>query len=130
MAVARNNVYVSPSVDIKTKAELDSTTIESGLYVCKEEVTIKGVTSSEWTVTCLSTNIKDSLHCCTQIWTSVNLNKTPKLFSRTSSLGETTYSDFVSYASVNSDYPVEFVVGTAEPTPEDGVYKIFIDISG
>lgn len=126
MAVARNNIFVAPSVDIRSKEELDSTTIESGLYICKEEITIKGVTSSEWAVTCLSSNIKDGLHCFTQLWTSVN-SSTPKVFSRTSSLGENTYSNFVSYASVDSDYPLEFIVGDTEPTAEEGIYKIFIN---
>lgn len=128
MAVTRGDLFVSPSVDIRTKAELDSTSIESGLYICKESVTIKNLTSNRWTVTCLSTNTKNGLHCLTQIWTNVDSN-TPRIFTRTSSLNSNTYSAFTSYANIDSEYPVDIVVGTSEPSPTQGVYKIFLDIS-
>lgn len=128
MAVTRGDLFVSPSVDIRTKAELDSTSIESGLYICKESVTIKNLTSNRWTVTCLSTNTKNGLHCLTQIWTNVDSN-TPRIFTRTSPLNSNTYSEFTSYANIDSEYPVDIVVGTSEPSPTQGVYKIFLDIS-
>lgn len=128
MAVTRGDLFVSPSVDIRTKAELDSTSIESGLYICKESVTIKNLTSNRWSVTCLSTNAKNGLHCLTQIWTNVDSN-TPRIFTRTSPLNSNTYSEFTSYANIDSDYPIDIVIGTTEPSPETGVYKIFLDIS-
>lgn len=148
MAVAQGKYIVSPSSDIKTKAELDSIKIESGLYYCTESVTINaenelgssiGVTSSRWTVICISNEQADKLACFTQIWID---SSTPRsmMFIRYANSSLNAFTDFSML--VTSDYlrenavlnthtePVHIVVSDTQPTAETGITKIWIDTSG
>ena len=146
MAVSRGATYVSPSVDIKTKAELDSTKIESGLYYCTEEITITATDalgsnvseiSSRWTVICISTEYANSLKCYTQLW--INSSTKPNhVFMRTLE-SDTTYSDFS--LLITTDYlknsgvlngstqPVELFVQSMSPGVKEGTTRIWIEHS-
>lgn len=146
MAVSRGDVYVSPSVDIKTKAELDSTKIESGLYYCTEEITITATDalgssiseiSSRWTVICISTEYANSLNCYTQIW--INSSTKPNhVFIRTLE-SDSSYSDFS--LLVTADYlknsgvlnggtqPIELFVQSMSPGVKEGTTRIWIEHS-
>ena len=91
MAVSKGAVYVSPSMDIKTKDELNNVKIESGLYYCNDEITITALDalgsevseiSNRWTVICISNEYANILKCYTQIW--INSSTKPNhVFIRT-----------------------------------------------
>lgn len=130
MAIAKKNVFVAPSVDKKLLSELNSTTIEAGIYHCSEQLTICGVTSNKWTVLVFSNETKDGLECYSQIWTTVLANsKKPRLFLRTSEEGSTSYSSFTSFVNCGTNTPIELYVGGSQPAAEAGITKVYIDLS-
>lgn len=98
MAVAKNNILIAPSTDKRTLEQLDSVGIESGFYYVKEFRTINSVTANIWTVICISSEVKNSLHCFTQIWIpgttgSDNLTSN-RVFVRTSAEDSSSYTPF------------------------------------
>ena len=148
MAVAQGKVIIAPSSDVKTKAQLDSVNIESGLYYCSDSVTLTAsnernanvsVTSDRWTVTCISTEHADSLACLTQIWID-SANPQSKMFIRYANAAKSAYTAFDMI--ITSDYlktnavlnthsePVQVVVSNTQPTAESGITKLWIDTSG
>lgn len=129
MAIAKKDIFVAPSVDMKFKDELDSVQIESGIFHCNEEITIGSITSSKWTVICMSNETKDGLQCYSQIWSTVLSNTSrPRLFLRTAAPGQTTYSAFSSFINCPTDEAVDVYIGGTAPEAENGVTKIFIDL--
>lgn len=129
MAIARGDIFLAASSDKKMLSELNSTKIESGIYTCSESYTIGSLTSDKWTVICLSNETKENLHCYAQIWISVKTNSTlPRMFTRTSAQGQTTYSNFQSYINCPTDEVVDLYIGGTQPQGETGVTKIFLDI--
>lgn len=131
MAVAQGNIILAPSSDKKTKAELDSTSIESGLYYCTESVSICGYTNNRWAVTCISNELRGSLHCFAQIWMpypsgSAQLAR-PYMFIRTSADGSTGYSGFS--AMIPSNLNFEMYIQSTKPPVEPGKTKVWIDTS-
>lgn len=129
MAIAKGGVILAPSNDIRTKAELDSVTVEAGIFHVSEEVTINGVTSSKWTVLCFSNELQQSIQCYSQLWISVQQNLKPRLFIRTAIQGANDYSDFTSFVNCGTSSPVELYVGGTEPVAESGVTKLYIDLN-
>lgn len=130
MAIARQGVFVAPSVDKKLLSELNSTQIEAGIYHCNEQFAIGSVVSDKWTVLVFSNETKDGLECLSQLWTTVLPNTDiPRMFLRTSAPGETTYSEFNSFINCHTDQAVDLYIGGEEPTAEDGITKIYIDLN-
>lgn len=105
MAIARREVLISPSIDKRLLAELDSTKLEAGIYYTDQEFTIDKVTSSQWSVICTSNEIQTSIHCFSQIWIAPAqyidgvLSQAQATFIRTAALGAETYSDFTPVGS-------------------------------
>lgn len=148
MAIANKGAIISPSNDIKTKEELNSIRIPSGLYYCTEDCTIVytkadgknySLQSDLWAVTCLSDKNLNNLKCYMQIWVCVAC-QTNDMFIRTltkDGLGFTDFSKVVNtemlreQAVVNThSEPVHVVVSNTQPTAESGITKIWIDTSG
>lgn len=148
MAVAQGKYFVAPSLDVKTKAELNSVSLEAGLYYCTESITVsatneqgssESVTSSRWTVTCISTEDASSVKCLTQIWID-SASPRDKIFLRYANSDMSEYTDFSML--VTTDYlknnvvlnthsePVHVVVSNSQPSAETGITKIWIDTSG
>lgn len=148
MAVSNGSIFVSPSYDKKTKAQLDNIKIESGLYYCSDSYTVSAVnefddgvavTSSRWTVICISTEKATDLTCLTQIWID---SSTPQseMFIRYANSDKTGYTDFTML--ITTDYlktnavlnthsePVHVIVSNTQPEAETGITKIWIDTSG
>lgn len=129
MAVIKQTTLISPSADYRTKNELDSLELESGMYYCNESVTIGSVTSSLWTVFCVSNYDMRTLHCFTQIWIpsatgGTNLSD-QHIFVRTSALESATYSSFTEFTGGNSG--PELVVSSTQPSLSgSGETKIWI----
>lgn len=137
MAVTQGAKLVAPSIDVKTKAELNSLSLEAGLYICKESVTILGTTSSNWSVVTVSNESLSSLKCYTQIWIP-QTNTTPEhIFMRTSN--GTSYSSFTELATeayikkntiINANtQQTKLVVSNTQPATETGKTIIWIDTS-
>lgn len=117
MAVVKKRTLISPSVDSRAKSDLDVVGLEAGLYVCDTALTINSVTSSLWTVICLSNSDMGELHCYSQIWIpsvngSSNLSK-QSMFIRTSAYGSNTYSNFTEFVSASSS--VDITVSSSQP---------------
>lgn len=142
MALAKEGVFVTPSTDVRTLIELDSTELEAGLYYCNSSKTITAggieVTSDTWTVMCISTINKSSMHCYMQLWVPVGTNISASdatVFVRYSATGSTTYSAFQaltnnSHAVQNaSGGDVRIVVSNTQPAAITGVTQIWIDTS-
>ena len=100
MGLAKKNIMIAPSTDKRTLAQLESVNIESGFYYVKEEKTINGTTSDRWTVICISSEERESMHCYTQIWiqgaTGTTQIGTNKMFIRTSAEDSSAWSTFTS----------------------------------
>lgn len=130
MAVIKQRTLISPSVDYRSKSDLDKIDVEAGLYVCDTALTINSVTSSLWTVICLSTSDMGELHCYTQIWIpttngSTNLSK-QSMFVRSSAYDATTYSGFTEFVSAASS--VDITVSSSQPaTSGTNQTKIWIE---
>lgn len=146
MAVSRGTFYVSPSMDIKTKDELNNVKIESGLYYCTDEITLTALnalgtevseTSSRWTILCLSNELADKLKCYTQIWINSSV-KPVNMFIRTLK-DDTSYSDFsllITSDSLKSmgilngnSTPIEFYVQENTPGVKEGTTRVWINTS-
>lgn len=117
MAVIKETTLISPSSDFRSKAALDTVNIESGLYYCNTAVTINSVTSSLWTVICISNYDMRTLHCYTQIWIpsltgSTNPTK-QSMFVRTSASNATTYGNFTEF--ISSQDSVDITVSSTQP---------------
>lgn len=117
MAVIKQRTLISPSADLRSLVDLGSTSIESGIYYCTDSATIKSVTSSLWTVICVSNEDMGEVHCYSQIWIpssngSSNLGK-QSLYLRTSAAGSSTYSEWTEF--VSSSTPVSIEVATSQP---------------
>lgn len=139
MAVIREDVIVSPSVDTMSDLELSSTVIEPGIYTLNASKTILGQTSTRWTVICLANNDALSPECYTQLWIPAQSNLSgadQKIYIRTiDSLG-TGYGSFTAVGSGTSNavenessYPAELYIQGIAPTTEVGKNKIWIDTS-
>lgn len=137
MAVTHGATLVAPSIDTKTKAELNDIALEAGLYVCKESVTIMDTTSSNWSVVAISNENALSLKCFTQIWIP-QTNTTPEvMFMRTSN--GTSYSPFTPIATEaylkknailnGNSQQTKVVVSNTRPTPQAGMNIVWIDTS-
>lgn len=139
MAVIRDDIIVSPSVDTVSDSELSSTTIEPGIYTLNDSKTILGQTSTRWTVICLANNDAASPLCYTQLWIPAENNLSgadQKIYIRTIDTAGTGFGTFtavgsgVSNAVENeSSYPTEIYIQSVAPTTEVGVNKIWIDTS-
>ena len=132
MAVIKDSTFAAPSTDKRSLTELDSVVIESGVYFCEESRTILNTTSDRWTVSCISTNTKDTLHCFTQIWIPGHTNteqKNRRLFIRTAGATDPTYSTFSTFITSPTDSVVELYVGGTQPPVEAGITKIWFDLS-
>lgn len=150
MAVTHGSVYVAPSVDIKTKAELDSISIDSGIYYSLDEISIVSALnvsgdafthkSSKWTVLCMSTQDATKVKCYTQIW--IDSSSTPvQIFIRTLNANETAYNRFTKLSTADSlrnaeavinkvgSIPVELYAQSSSPGTKSGVTRIWIDTS-
>lgn len=129
MAIIKRTTLISPSADTRTLSELNVIDIESGVYYCNEGCTINGVTSSLWTVVCISNNDMQNLHCYTQIWIPSTTGSTSRasqvMFVRTSSTESTGYSSFSSTVVAGSNVKLE--VSSSQPTlSENGETKLWI----
>lgn len=139
MAVIRDNVIVSPSVDTITETELNNPVIEPGIYTLNSSKTIEGQTSSRWTVICLANNDATSPTCYTQLWIPAqnNLSGTDqKIYIRTINSAGTGYGAFTVVGSETtnaventSGNPTEICIQSVAPTAESGKNKIWIDTS-
>lgn len=139
MAVIRDDIIVSPSVDIMSAVDLDSTTLEPGMYVLNASKTILGQTSTRWTVICLSNNDGTSPECYTQLWIPAqnNLSGTDQaIYIRTIDTAGTGYGTFTAVGSSVSNAvenasgnPTEIYIQSVAPTAEAGKNKIWIDTS-
>lgn len=132
MAVAKGGLYVAPSYDTRSKTQLDSVVLESGLYQCSDSVTIDGITDTAWTVIAISNETQADIHCYSQIW--ISPSHPEKIFIRTSASGNTysaykTYLDSANVAQNKTSTPVEIYVQTTQPTVESGKTKIWINPS-
>lgn len=147
MALAQGGVFVTPSNDIKTKDELNSVKIPSGLYHCTESVTVnyldefgasKTLTSNLWTVICLSNISASILQCYTQIWicTACQTNDMFVRTLKTDGSGYTTFSKLVDIAYLRDNAvintlstPVELYVQSSSPGTKSGRTRVWIDTS-
>lgn len=136
MAVIRDDVIVSPSVDIITLTEANSVTLEPGIYTINESVTINGLTNTRWTVICIGNNVGSAPVCYTQLWMPSAAGETTNtIYMRTINSAGTGYSNFKTLtnsdnAVVNqTSYPTEIYVQTTQPTAVAGKNIIWIDTS-
>ena len=135
MAVIRNDVIVAPSVDTITLTEVDSVTIEPGIYKIDEARTINGYTSSNWNVICLSTNSGTNPICYTQIWIPAVPAEPITMYIRSRNGQGTGYTNYTTMSNQSSavtnetSYPAEIYIQTAQPTPAAGKNIIWIDNS-
>ena len=139
MAVIRNSVIVSPSVDTMTSAELDSITIEPGTYLLNSSKTIGDTTSSKWAIQCISDNDATSPTCYVQLWTPAENGLTDAdhiIYVRTLNAAGTAWGNFssISGGSNNaveneSSYPTSIYIQSQAPTPVSGTNIIWIDNS-
>lgn len=142
MAVTQGNIFVAPSTDIKTEAELNSTKLESGLFYCNKSKTITAgsvsVTSDMWAVTCISNEDASTLHCFMQMWVPVQSSVGTKVtaFIRYSANGSTSYGAF--RALLNDTQAIQnpaggdvrVVMSNTQPAAIANVTQIWIDTSG
>lgn len=138
MAVIRDNVIVAPSVDTMTELELNSTTIEPGIYTLATSKTINGQTSSRWTVICLASNSGSAPVCYSQIWIPAENNTATtasRMYVRVLDTAGTGYNGFATMVNDNdainnkTSYPTEIYIQNAQPTPVQGKNIIWIDTS-
>ena len=138
MAVIRNDVIVSPSVDTLTDNELASTTLEPGIYTLATSKTIDGQTSSRWTVIALASNSGSAPVCYTQLWLPAQNNISDgdqNIYMRTINTAGTGYGNFTKFTNTTSgivnqtSYPTELYIQSAQPTAVQGKNIIWIDNS-
>ena len=136
MSVIRDNVIVAPGVDTVTEAELNTTTIEPGIYTLASSKTINGQTSSRWTVICLANNSGSTPVCYTQIWVPSQNGQTGiRIYIRTINSAGNGYSAFATMTNstdaVNNktSYPTEIYIQSTQPTAVAGKNIIWIDTS-
>lgn len=144
MAVIKNDTIVSPSVNtITTVSDLDSTTLEPGIYILSVAKTINGFNSSRWTVICLANELASDPVCYSQIWVPAAITGTTpenqNIYVRTIAAGGSGYGAFSTL--VNADYlannacinksalPVELYVQPTQPPVAQGKNIVWIDTS-
>lgn len=139
MALFKEDYMVSPSGDIRLQSDLDNTELESGLYYCVDTVTISAasvsITASLWTVICISSETRTSLHCYTQIWIPADSSVTNQAaFIRTSESGST-WSNWSVLLSNSRGVQngtagdVRLVISNTQPAAISGVTQVWIDTS-
>lgn len=138
MSVIRDNVIVAPGVDTVTEAELNTTTIEPGIYTLAANKTINGQASSRWTVICLANNSGSTPVCYSQIWIPSQNNvaqKASRIYVRVINSAGTGYNGFATMVNdsdaVNNktSYPTEIYIQSTQPTAVAGKNIIWIDTS-
>lgn len=148
MAVARGQVIIAPSTDVRTKDELNNIQIESGLFYCTESVTVQAIsetgsldvshTDTKWAVTCISTETQNNVHCLMQLWIPCS-GRPEYTFIRTSTLDSEEYSDFSVLATAdylkthaittNQSTPTKLMIQETQPAIESGKTIIWVDTS-
>lgn len=138
MALFKEDIQVAPSVDIATLTQLDSTSIESGIYYCTQQKTITAgaitIQSSKWSVICISSESRTSIHCYAQLWIPSETTTNPTAFIRYSASGNT-WSDFSALLSNklgvqnSSADDIRLVVSNTQPSAISGVTQVWIDTS-
>lgn len=138
MAIIRDDVIVSPSVDILTDTELSSTTLEPGIYTLNASKTIEGQTSSRWTIICIGNNVGSEPVCYTQLWLPAQNNISgidQNIYVRTINTAGTGYGAFTKFVSTNTgivnktSYPTEIYIQSTAPSVASGKNIIWIDTS-
>lgn len=147
MAIAHSGVFVAPSIDVKSKNELNSIKIPAGLYYCKDSCEITyldefdtnlSLKSDFWTVICISDKEAASTKCYTQIWICTAC-QTNDMFVRTLNTAGTGFTKFsklvdIAYLKNNAvintlSTPVELYVQSSSPGTKSGRTRIWIDTS-
>lgn len=144
MAVTKLNTFVAPSMDVRSKDDLDSIQIESGMYYCSESITLNTtdidgetiqVTSSNWSILCISNEDATNLICRTQFWID---NVSNKVLVRTIKPTMDAYNNFrlLVYADELQEHvinkatnPTEIYIQATSPGVQSGVNRIWINDS-
>ena len=140
MAVIRNQVIVSPSVDTLTEAELNSLTIEPGTYLLTASKTIGDITSNRWAVQCLADNNALDPKCYVQLWMPASnglADADHVIYVRTLNSAGTAWGNFSSISGGGSgnavenaaSLPTSIYIQSQAPTPVAGTNIIWIDNS-
>ena len=143
MALIKNGAIVSPTVDTLPVADMESVTLEPGLYYVTGSKTIDSQTESIWNVTCIGTITASNPVCYMQVWvpasssglTQANQN----MYVRTINSAGTGYGSFTTF--VNKEYlntngainktgnPLEIYAQNTQPSATAGKTIIWIDTS-
>ena len=138
MAVIRDEIIVSPAVDIVTDAELANPVIEPGIYTLNTSKTILGQMSARWTVICLGNNNAKTPTCYSQLWLPAENNladANQNIYMRTINTAGTAFGSFTKFMNngngiINeSSLPTELYIQNSQPTPTAGKNIIWIDTS-
>lgn len=138
MALFKENYLIAPSADVRTQAELNSTEIEAGLYYCTNTITLTAgavsITADKWSVICISSEVRTSLHCYAQLWLPSDNTPNPTVFIRYSSGGSTwgawnvLMSDKLGVQNGTAG-DVRLVISNTQPAAISGVTQVWIDTS-
>lgn len=138
MALFKENTLIAPSADVRTQQELDSTTIEAGLYYCLNTITISAgavsIQADKWSVICISSETKTTLHCYAQLWIPSDNTSNPTIFIRYSSGGSTWGGWHVLMSNMlgvqnGTAGDVRLVISNTQPSAISGVTQVWIDTS-
>lgn len=139
MAVSLQGTLVAPSTDYRSLNELDSVSIEAGLYYCDESRTITAggisFTSDSWAVTCISSEERDTLHCFAQIWipTAAGVGTDVTAFIRYAAPSAVAFGSYRAILNdqhavkTDSASDVRIILSSTQPQPIQNATIIWLD---